>query len=359
MKLGEASGRRPLDSLVVTGVVLVLLAFTLALVVGSFPAGIFAVLHGGLSSQLNYASLVTTFFWVGPVPVVVPVQFPLAALFLVFVAVYGALFFYAGMQQVRPARAAGEAFREGAGALLRSPLFVVLVAISFLSFTGVAITWAAERVMGSIGNPFANYDQLLEFGALTVSPLREEIGFRVVLVGFVALILSIGRRPREALKALWRPSVLFEGAAVGGAAGVIVWAAVLGSAVTFGVCHVNCGGAGGWNWAQFPYALWGGIVLGYLYVRYGIHVAILTHWGVDYLGSVYSYFGQSAYGVPANSIHEYIGQYLVDADLIYLAGVASFLLVAYLALKKVLVRKGTEAEGLVDKGPGTGPSVRA
>ena len=96
-------------------------------------------------------------------------------------------------------------------------------------------------------------------------------------------------------------------------------------------------------------------MLGFLYVKYGFHVAVLTHWGVDYLGSVFAFYGQAAYGIPFNSsTTEYVGQYLVDIDMLLLFGLASFILVAYLGVKKYLARRGARETVLVDKGPPPG-----
>ncbi|MCL5671924.1 MAG: CPBP family intramembrane metalloprotease [Nitrososphaerota archaeon] len=352
----ERKPARHESSLVV--VVFLGLAFlTLGLIVGSFPAGVYAVFHGGLSNQLSYGSYVQTFLFIGPVAAILPFTVPIGGVFLLVLAVYAGMFAYGAAQQKRPAAAMRDAFATGVGALMESPLFVILVAIGFLGFTGTFITAVSVSALGSVGNPFANFDPLLEFGSLALAPLREELGFRVVLIGLFALVLSVGRSPREALRALWRPSAVFEGAAVGGAAGVIIWAATVGSAVTFGLCHVNCGGTGGWSWAKLPDAVWGGLVLGYLYVRYGFHVAVLAHWGVDYFGSAYSFFGQSAFGISVNATNEYVGQTLVDYDLVLLFGVASFVLVAYLAIKKYLLTDRGSGEGLIDKGPETGPPL--
>ncbi|MDG6974682.1 MAG: CPBP family intramembrane metalloprotease [Nitrososphaerota archaeon] len=349
----------PIGSLFVSGTVLVLLLLTLALAIFSFPAGVYTVFHSGLSTQYSSSTLVLTYLWVGPAPVLIPYPAALGELFVLLLGIYAALIAYTGLQETRPLQATKDAFAGGAGRFLKSPLFVVLTAIGFVSFTGVVITDVSQALLGSVGNPFSNADPLLTFYSLTIAPLREEIGFRVVLIGAVAFLLSAGRPFKTALKALWRPSVLFEGAAVGGVATAIFWAAFAGSAVTFGVCHVNCvGGGGGWTWAKFPYALWGGVVLGYLYVKYGLPVAILTHWGVDYLGTVYSYFGQSAFGIPANSATtEYVLQYLYDFDVVFLIGIASFVLVTYLSVKWLLARRAGPEGSFLDKGAETAPPL--
>ncbi|MDG7007145.1 MAG: CPBP family intramembrane metalloprotease [Nitrososphaerota archaeon] len=339
-----------------TSVFLILFGITLAFVIMSFPAGLYAVFHGGLSTQLSYGSLVNTYLWIGPVPAWFPFTVPVGGLFVVLTAVYAGLFLFGALQPRSAVQAVREAFRTGIGALTSSPFIVMLVAIGFLRFSLDTIAEVSSAIAGPVGNPFSSYDLLLEFGSLTFAPLREELGFRLVLIGVVAFILCMGKPVRQALKALWRPSAAYEGALVGGATSVIIWLATVASAATFGLCHVNCGGSGGYNWSYFPAAAWGGLVLGYLYVKYGLHVAILTHWGIDYFGSVYSFFGQSAYGIQANSATTvYIGQYVVDFDMYFLFGVACFILVVYLGVKRLAGRRRAASFGFVDKGlPGGG-----
>jgi len=346
----SAAGAGP-ASRFATSVVLILLVFTLALVVLAFPAGLYTIFHGGLSPRLGYGSFVATYLWLGPVPEVLPFTVPIGGLFVVLTLVYVGLLLLGLLQPLKPREAVGEAFRTGVSSLLGSPFLVILVSIGFLNFTGVVASALSEAVAGTVGNPFSNVDPLLEMGSLTFAPLREEFGFRVVLIGAVALILSIGRPTKQALKSLWRPSAAYEGLAVGGASSLIIWVATGASAATFGVCHIVCGGGGGWNWSKLPEATWGGVVLGYLYVRYGFHVAVLTHWGVDYLGSVFSFFGQAAYGIPVNSnSSEFVGQYLVDLDMILLFGLASTILVIYVGVKKLEERRSPMTVS-IDKGP--------
>jgi len=342
------------ESKLMTTVFLMLFGLTLVIVAISFPAGLYAVFHGGLSSQvppLTYSTFVSTYLWIGPIPAFLPFAVPIGGLFVFLTVLYVGLFFLGALQPRSVVQAVHEAFRTGIGALTSSPLIVTLVAIGFLRFSLDTIAAVSSAAAGPVGNPFTNYDPLLEFGSLTMAPLREELGFRLVLIGIVAFILCMGKPVRQGLKALWKPSAAYEGMLVGGATSTIIWLAMVASAATFGVCHVNCGGSGGYNWSYFPAAAWGGLVLGFLYVRYGLHVAILTHWGIDYLGSAYSFFGQSAYGISATSgTQEYIGQYIADVDLYFLFGIACFLLVVYLGVKRIAERRRAAKLGFVDKG---------
>jgi membrane protease YdiL (CAAX protease family) len=105
------------------------------------------------------------------------------------------------------------------------------------------------------------------------------------------------------------------------------------SSVTFGLVHILSNS--GWEIGKLPVATYAGFVFGYLYIRYGFHVAVLAHWGDDYLSSVFSFLGQ---GAPANSLASNTG-YLLDQvltfDMLELIGFASFLLVAYLGTKRL------------------------
>ena len=336
-------------------VFVVTLALTVALVIFSIPAGFYAVFSGTLSSTVTAATPVQPYFWIGPLPVVLGATVEVGVLFAAFSLVYVALLAYGAWERTRPWTAVANSARGGFDSLTSSPFIVMMVAIGFLTFTANIIddlTSSAGVPIGSISG-----DPLELFLGFTVSPLVEEIGFRVVLIGLVAVVLSLGKGWRGALGALWRPSKAVEGVAVGGGAAIIIWIATGFSAVTFGVCHVVCGGSA-WQIGKIPEATFGGVVLGYLYVRYGLHVAVITHWGIDYFGSALAFLGQAAYGIPWNSgSSEYFGQYLVDYDLIFLFGLASFLLVLSQVVKRFTGNRPMEPEPFNPPGAGGPPGT--
>lgn len=337
---------------VVTLVFLLLIGFTLVLMALSFPVGLYAIFSGNLSTQLNSGSFAATYLWVGPLPAILPFEVPLGGMFVGLCVVYAAMFLGEFLRPLRPGPTIRASLKSGVEGLFASPFLAILIAIGFLDFTDTWFTYAVQAAGAPIGNPFVNVDAFLEFSSLTFAPLREEFGFRVLLIGVVALVLCMGRPAKQALKALWRPSVAYDGLAVRGATAGIVWAAVVFSSVTFGACHAVCGG-GGWDWGKVIPATWGGLVLGYLYVRFGFPAAVLAHWGVDYFTSAFSFFGQAAYGINwANAPVEYSGQLLVDLDVVYLFGLACFLVVIYVGIKKAVAWRASRSQpGLVDKGP--------
>jgi hypothetical protein len=342
------SGRRTPGRTVLLAVFVSLLVLTVVLMAVSIPIGFYSVFSGRLSTSFTYSSLIQPYLWIGPAVEFVPFQVSAGALFTALTAIYVAFFLYSLREPEGPLRSIVKSFREGLGALVSSPFLVAIIAIGFLIFT----TSIVDSVISSTGTPIGSLpseDPLALLVSLTFSPLIEELGFRVLLIGVVALILSMSRPWRTALSTLWRPSKAIEGLAVGSGASMIIWAATGFSAVTFGACHVICGGST-WDIGKIPEAAYGGFVLGYLYVRYGFHVAVLAHWGVDFFGSVYAFFGQAAYGVPWNSsTTEFVGQSMVDIDMLFLFGLACFLIVVYLGVRRAARWRSGEPADELDK----------
>jgi hypothetical protein len=226
--------------------------------------------------------------------------------------------------------------KNGFGEFLSNRALLTLVAIGFLVFTAGLIEEVVS-VFAPIGNPFISQDDLLTFVGLTLAPLREEFGFRALLIGVAAVIVTLSRPGSSTLRTLWRPSVVYEGVDNNTVTLVVIWTAGAFSAGTFGACHVACGG-GGWDFGKLPEAIYGGIVLAFLYIKYGFHVAVLAHWGIDYLPTVFAFYGQGAHGISWTSTPEYLLQQVVTADLLGIFGIGCLLVVAFIGATKLSER---------------------
>ena len=169
-----------------TSVFLLLFGVTLAFVIVSFPAGLYAVFHGGLSTQYSYGSLVNTYLWVGPTPAYLPFTVPVGGLFVVLIIIYAGLFLFGALQQRSAVQAVREAFRTGAGALTSSPFIVILVAIGFLRFSLDSIAMVSSAVAGPVGNPFSNFVLLFYFVFITVGAMLVVLGFRLEIIWVLA-----------------------------------------------------------------------------------------------------------------------------------------------------------------------------
>jgi len=317
----------------------VLLGLTAVLVILSFPAGVYTVFYTHLSNSTTAASLGTPYLWVGPLAFLFPFQVSLGSVFLAVTAIYAAMFALALGQGRGALATTTAALRKGVGEFLSNNAFVTLVGIGFFVYTAIIIDDVVSGFGAPIGNPFGGLDPLRAFVSLTLAPLREEFGFRVLIIGLMAFVVSFWRSKGVAAKALWRPSVVYEGVGRDTFALVMIGVTWAASSVVFGACHVVCGG--GWDLGKLPEAIYGGVVLGYLYIRYGFHVAVLGHWGIDYLASVYAFYGLGAYGVPLTS--ESLPQALLDLDLVFF-GVACILFVAYFGVRRIVVRKSQAVE---------------
>ena len=305
---------------------------TVALQFASLPLGAYAALFTSIPPGIPPGALVRVGFWVGPIPVPFPLVLPLGVLFLSLLSIYLAFLLISAARRTALPRTLADGFRGGLAPMLGSDLVVAVLSTGFLALTATSIDYAASLVGVPVGT--LNAPDMDIFVSATASPLTEELGFRVLVIGLVALALSAGKPLRSKLAALWRPwSVIGEGSTSSGSRSVL-WAALAGSALIFGVAHVVSNS--GWAIGKLPEAAFGGLVLGYVYVRYGFHVAVLTHWGLDYLGTVYSFYGEGVYGIPWNSSPGYGLQQLVSADLLYGIGLVSVAAVAYLAVGRMM-----------------------
>ncbi len=323
---------------VFSAIFLILLSLTAFLVVLSFPAGVYTVFFTRLSNS-TAGTVGYPYLWIGPISVSVLIPVTYGAAFLAVLAVYAGMFILVIFQGKSIPSAVVSGLKKGYGEFLSNRALLTLVSIGFLVFTAAIIDGVVSTVGPPVGNPFGG-DDLQTFVELTIAPLREEFGFRMVLIGVAAVIVTLPRPGmsarkslNSALRTLWRPSVAYEGVDNSTLILVVVWAAGALSAGTFGACHVACGG-GGWDIGKLPEATYGGVVLAYLYIRYGFHVAVLAHWGIDYFPSVFAFYGQGVFGIPWTSNQGYILQQILTTDLFGIFGVACVLAVAYIGFAK-------------------------
>ena len=235
---GTVKTRPGLARATALGLFVALLIFTVVLVFVSIPLGIWTVFYGHLSNLFDYNSLARPYFWVGPLVAYSPYTVSVGDWFMAATIINVLFIALSLVQRARPQEAIGASFRGGFTNLLSSPFLVTIIGIGFLTFTSSVLVQLVSSGGVPIGGPTAFDDPLDLLLGFTTSPIIEELGFRVLLIGVVAFILSMGRPLKDALAALWRPSKAVEGLAVGSGASIIIWAATGFSAVTFGACHV-------------------------------------------------------------------------------------------------------------------------
>jgi len=123
-------------------------------------------------------------------------------------------------------------------------------------------------------------NELTQFFYVSMSPLIEELGFRVLLIG-LPLYLMYSRKAsfQHFFKSLWNPSNLD----VNETKKAIILIIVIG--IFFGAAHIFSDES--WSNGKFAQAAASGIIIGWVYFKSGLVPAILIHWGTNYF--IFSY----------------------------------------------------------------------
>ena len=147
--------------------------------------------------------------------------------------------------------------------------FSVIILIS------VIINFIQESI-GIVIHPPIITNELIQFFMITISPITEEIGFRVILIGLpLFLFYSHKSSIKFFFKTLWHPTrhlhIINNKKAI---------SLIIAVGIFFGLAHIISGEA--WSVGKVSQAAAGGIILGFVYYKYGLLSAILIHWATNY-----------------------------------------------------------------------------
>ena len=138
-------------------------------------------------------------------------------------------------------------------------------------------------------------NQLIQFFQILLAPLVEEIGFRVMLIGLPLFALySCKSSLRFFVKSLWRPWHNLDISDLKKPLLIIVIVAIF-----FGISHVISGEA--WSAGKFAQATVSGLIIGWVYFRYGLAPAILIHWAANYFIYSYAYIVADINKIPVET----------------------------------------------------------
>jgi hypothetical protein len=151
---------------------------------------------------------------------------------------------------------------------------------SILILVSAIINFIQEGFGVSTTSPAVEND-LIQFFYVSLAPITEEIGFRVFLIG-IPLVAFYSHKTsiKHFFKGLWSPS---DNLHIYESRRAIILIIIV--AIFFGLAHIISGEP--WSDGKFAQASASGIILGWLYFRYGLISAILVHWATNYF--VFSY----------------------------------------------------------------------
>ena len=248
----------------------------------SFPVGAFVVFNSDIGNEINFQYPLSGFdFFLGGIGYEIPVEFELGDAFIVIWILFLILFTISFLgpkkdflKTLTPIVSDGKYPLESNYMVSMIKWFSILVLVSGL------INFAQESVGISIEAPPAQ-NELIRFYDVTLAPIIEEIGFRVLLIGLPLFAFYTHKTSFvHFFKSLWNPSDNLD---IFDSKKALVLIVVV--AVFFGVAHILSGEP--WSSGKFSQATISGIIIGWVYFRMGLVSAILIHWATNYF--VFSY----------------------------------------------------------------------
>ena len=248
----------------------------------SFPLGTYAVFNSNIGDDIDYNFPQDQFdIFIAGLHLGIPIEFEIGDIFIVFWSIFLIFFVitFLGpknnfLKSIMHLLNKEKDDPDGNYLVNIIKWFSIIVVIS-------AIINFIQESFGIITSPPASMNDLTMFLAITISPITEELGFRVMLIGIpLFLIFTHKSSLKFFFSALWHPYKNLHIVKHKRAIGIIVAVGLF-----FGLAHIISGEP--WSEGKFAQAAISGIIIGWVYYRYGLISAILVHWATNYF--IYSY----------------------------------------------------------------------
>ena len=258
-----------------------LLSVLFGLLLVSFPIGIYVVFETDVGDDINFEYPLTHLdLFAGTEFYQVPLDVSIGDAFVVLWAFYLIIFVIAifgpkndFIKTLSPIISSGKYNTRVNYMIGITKWFSILILISTL------INFIQAGFGIEIVPPLAEND-LIQFFYVTLAPIVEEFGFRLFLVGIPLFVMYSAKSSlKYFVRCLWSPANLDIYDAKK-AFLLIIFVGVL-----FGFAHIAFGDS--WSAGKFAQAAASGIILGWVYLRYGFVVSLMIHWAANYF--VFSY----------------------------------------------------------------------
>ena len=269
-----------------------LLSIIFGLLLISFPVGIYVVFESDIGDDIHYDYPIThldifsqTDFYQSPIDITLGDAFAILWLFYLIIFVIALL----GPKQ-HFLKSISSLISMGKYDAKLNYMFAMTKWLSILILISAIINFIQES-FGIVTIPPLGGNSLIQFFYVSFAPLLEEFIFRIILIGIPLFVLYSGRASiRYFVKCLWSPSslnILNSKKAIL----LIIFVGIL-----FGFAHIAFSDS--WSDGKFAQATVGGIILGWVYLRYGIVVSLLIHWATNYFIFAYAHFISQINYVP-------------------------------------------------------------
>ena len=255
------------------------------LMIVSFPIGAYVVFNSDIGKEINFDFPIDGVdVFIAGIGLKIPIQFELGDGFIIVWCVYLILFAVSLLgPKTNFSKALSSLMSEGWHNIRNNYLLGMLTWFSILFVMSVAID-SVQQSFGILMEPPEIQNKLIQFFRITTSPLTEEIGFRMFLIGLpLFAMFSTNISIRNFFKSLWFPSQNLEITNYKKVLGIVI---VVG--IFFGAAHIISGSP--WSAGKFTQAAISGVIIGWVYVRHGLAPAVLLHWATNYVIFSYIFF---------------------------------------------------------------------
>jgi len=277
-----SSQNKILQALAIPHTALITVIFCLMIL--SFPAGAYLVFNSEIGDDITYEYPMDglSLFLAG-MGFEVPIKFELGDGFAVIWCTFLILFTAAIFGPKKNFVTVLQSMISGGKYKIQDSYIVTVIKwFSVLIIISGSIIAIQEFAGISVEQPEAP-NQLIQFFDISLAPIIEEFGFRVVLIGLPLFMLYSHKLSFKFLvKSLWWPWQNLRNVNTKKALSVIVIVGIL-----FGAAHIFSDDA--WSVGKFAQAAASGIIIGWVYFRYGFLPAILIHWATNYFIFSYGY----------------------------------------------------------------------
>jgi len=276
------SQNKILQALAIPHTALITIIFSLMIL--SFPAGAYLVFNSEIGDSITHEYPMDSLsLFLAGIGFEVPVQFELGDGFIVIWCIFLILFTAAILGPKKNFAAVLQSMiSEGNYKIQDNYIVTVIKWFSILVIVSGGIITVQEFVGISVEQPEAP-NQLIQFFNISLAPIIEELGFRVVLIGLPLFMLYSHKLSiKFFVKSLWWPWKNLHNVNMKKALSVIVIAGIL-----FGAAHIFSDEA--WSAGKLAQAIASGIIIGWVYFRYGFIPAVLIHWATNYFIFSYGY----------------------------------------------------------------------
>jgi len=261
-----------------------LLSVLFGLLLISFPIGIFVVFESEIGGDINYEYPFTHLeLFDGTEMYQAPIDVSIGDAFVILWTFYVVIFVIAMLGPKHGfLKSLSSIISFGKFDSKSNYLISVTTWFSILIFISILINFIQEQFdIVTIPPPVEN--DLIQFFYVSVAPLVEEFGFRIILIGVpVFFIFSQKTSAKYFIKCLWNPATLDIPNSKK------VFSLIIFVGIVFGFAHIALGEP--WSEGKFAQAVASGIILGWVYLRYGFVSSLLIHWATNYFIFSYALF---------------------------------------------------------------------